>query len=85
MSDPTKSVCPICLDTIVIANQKQLKCNHTFCANCIDSWLKHHSSCPCCRQPVNQPRQITYAGHYQYNHNSMLYIMEGMGGIQYSH
>ena len=42
--------CPICL--CEITDLKVTQCNHEFCTTCIDSWLEHHSTCPCCRQQL---------------------------------
>ena len=41
------TTCSICLEYI---NQpKKLVCEHTFCNECIRTWLKLQKTCPCCR------------------------------------
>lgn len=39
--------CPICLNDI--KDIFTLKCNHVFCKECINKWLKVSSICPLCR------------------------------------
>lgn len=39
--------CSICHDSLI--NPKTLHCNHTFCSECISSWLRIHPTCPVCR------------------------------------
>tara|TARA_Y100001933_G_C18746327_1_gene458008 strand:- start:97 stop:351 length:255 start_codon:yes stop_codon:yes gene_type:complete len=40
--------CPICFEDK--QNTQKLDCEHTFCKKCIDTWLKGHNTCPCCRE-----------------------------------
>ncbi|KAK9732599.1 hypothetical protein RND81_04G009000 [Saponaria officinalis] len=44
-------VCVICLG--VFKEDETLrsmpKCGHVFHSDCVDSWLKSHATCPCCR------------------------------------
>lgn len=43
--------CPICLD--IIQNTSYLtECNHTYCKECLDTWLKSHITCPVCRKSL---------------------------------
>jgi hypothetical protein len=44
--------CAICLGTVESRNFKTLTCNHCFHKECIDIWLKDHSTCPYCRSLV---------------------------------
>ncbi|KNA11117.1 hypothetical protein SOVF_138100 [Spinacia oleracea] len=45
------NVCVICL--AVFKEDETLRsmptCGHVFHSGCVDSWLKTHSTCPCCR------------------------------------
>lgn len=57
LSSPYADNCAICLegirfaelDTGKIAN---IKCKHLFHASCLDKWLKQKSTCPMCRQTI---------------------------------
>lgn len=46
--------CLICLGDFVEGEKVRVlpKCNHGFHVKCIDTWLRSHSSCPTCRQPL---------------------------------
>ena len=45
----TDDDCSICLTKI--SNKKQpFICNHSFNADCIDTWIKQNQSCPICRE-----------------------------------
>jgi hypothetical protein len=33
---------------------RKLKCSHHFHVNCIDKWFETHSTCPTCRQQINE-------------------------------
>lgn len=48
---PTCPTCPICfkpLKSII----RQLKCNHTFCFSCIQTWFQMSDTCPLCREKI---------------------------------
>ena len=48
---PKLTNCSICLEPI--KNKYTLKnCNHSFCKNCITTWLTQANSCPYCRTEV---------------------------------
>ncbi|MDC3321580.1 hypothetical protein OAV88_03155 [bacterium] len=49
--------CPVCLDTMT--NPHSLRCQHTFCKDCIIQALRHSSSCPQCRLPA-RPREMRH-------------------------
>ena len=49
--------CPVCLDTMT--NPHSLRCQHTFCKECIVRALRHSSSCPQCRLPA-RPREMRH-------------------------
>lgn len=44
---------------------RSLPCGHDFCRECIDPWLEEHTSCPACRQRVENVRldQPSWAVH----------------------
>ncbi|KAG2315716.1 hypothetical protein Bca52824_018838 [Brassica carinata] len=46
--------CGVCLSKLEDGDKARLlpTCNHWFHANCIETWLKLHSSCPVCRNIV---------------------------------
>lgn len=42
--------CTICQENFKAKEiGKELKCNHLYHKDCIERWLKMHSTCPCCR------------------------------------
>ena len=47
---PDNLTCTICLD--IIYDPKQLKCKHSFCADCIINWIKNSKECPLCRHKI---------------------------------
>ncbi|XP_022893815.1 RING-H2 finger protein ATL74-like [Olea europaea var. sylvestris] len=53
--------CPICLGEFVEGEKIRVlpKCNHWFHVRCIDTWLVSHPSCPNCRHPLLETRQLT--------------------------
>ncbi|KAM7256296.1 hypothetical protein ACFE04_012037 [Oxalis oulophora] len=48
--------CVICITEFVTGDKVKIlpKCNHGFHVKCVDKWLKSHSSCPTCRQSLNE-------------------------------
>jgi hypothetical protein len=45
--------CCICITKInESTNVRILRCNHKYCAVCIDDWIKHKNICPICRQKI---------------------------------
>ena len=45
--------CSICQENFKAKEiGKELKCNHLYHKDCIERWLKIHSTCPCCREFV---------------------------------
>lgn len=53
--------CVICYREMHVPSQ--LPCDHIFCANCIDNWLKEANSCPMCREIVPQ-QSLEHLGAY---------------------
>lgn len=63
---------------------------HHFCRECIDSWMREHSTCPLCRANItNEATNETPTDWenririYAMNYN-ILRVMSGMGGLAYS-
>ncbi|XP_030543079.1 E3 ubiquitin-protein ligase ATL42-like [Rhodamnia argentea] len=52
--------CAVCINKFEDSETLRLlpQCKHAFHSNCIDQWLKSHSSCPLCRDKFN-PRDLT--------------------------
>ena len=51
---PQDDCCPICLSDVEDgASCVQLQCGHIYHAECIESWLKLHSTCPVCRKDAS--------------------------------
>tara|TARA_Y100001933_G_C18508235_1_gene359583 strand:- start:95 stop:382 length:288 start_codon:yes stop_codon:yes gene_type:complete len=43
--------CPICFEEITEKkNMKKTICGHKFCKECIEEWREKESSCPLCRE-----------------------------------
>ena len=40
-------------DAVIIA------CSHTFCRNCLQTWLQDHDTCPACRAPTSTQAMIS--------------------------
>ncbi|XP_047955072.1 RING-H2 finger protein ATL74-like [Salvia hispanica] len=47
--------CAVCLEIFRVGERCRIlpKCNHSFHAHCIDSWLLKTAACPICRAAVN--------------------------------
>lgn len=53
------ATCSICLDNISNSDVKELRCNHKFHRNCINTWLQDNNTCPLCRQFQGSNRNVT--------------------------
>ena len=47
-------LCAICQD--ILRNAMKLKCEHSFCTTCINTWLQTANVCPICRKKINSTR-----------------------------
>ena len=47
----TTKTCSVCLDTIKCS--QKLSCGHSFCVDCINTWIIQKQTCPYCRAPIN--------------------------------
>ncbi|RLN25285.1 RING-H2 finger protein ATL39 [Panicum miliaceum] len=49
--------CPVCLGQVQAGEKVRRlpKCAHAFHAECVDAWLRAHSTCPMCRAAVVGP------------------------------
>ncbi|CAO2186166.1 unnamed protein product [Urochloa humidicola] len=50
----TEMDCPVCLGQVEAGEKVRRlpKCGHSFHAECVDAWLRAHSTCPMCRAAV---------------------------------
>ncbi|CAI9267649.1 unnamed protein product [Lactuca saligna] len=53
--------CSVCLSEIMEGEKTRIlpKCNHAFHAECIDMWFHSHSTCPICRNPVQEQTEVS--------------------------
>jgi hypothetical protein len=49
------TICPVCSENGVAV---QTVCKHNYCTNCLTKWLSSHSTCPYCRDPINNVFRI---------------------------
>lgn len=48
-----KETCSVCLDDFAPKSiVRRLSCNHIFHQKCIDTWIRHHTTCCLCKQNV---------------------------------
>ncbi|XP_071337810.1 E3 ubiquitin-protein ligase DTX3L isoform X2 [Trachinotus anak] len=46
--DPEDESCPICMEPIVTAEKKTLRCKHSFCRECLNTAFNYKPVCPTC-------------------------------------
>ncbi|PWA67152.1 RING/U-box superfamily protein [Artemisia annua] len=65
--------CAICLCEFKDENVLRLltKCYHVFHQDCIDLWLRSHTSCPCCRSRLDTPIESPEKSPISHNSASM--------------
>ncbi|GAX84160.1 hypothetical protein CEUSTIGMA_g11583.t1 [Chlamydomonas eustigma] len=70
--DADRDMCTICLLTFEMGDRlRVLPCGHDFHQPCIDSWMRHHMTCPLCRNllwtllPTTLPAPLPATGVYQ--------------------
>lgn len=56
---PTCSICREVMEPIHTIVKPQ-ECSHTFHAICINIWLAHNRSCPCCRREISLDSQMPW-------------------------
>ncbi len=72
----SRPVCVICCDEFVAGTVvKLLPCMHSFCAECIDSWLARDTHCPICKESV-----LTAAGLSEDDVVEIMRTSDALGG-----
>ncbi|KAL6537360.1 hypothetical protein OROMI_025894 [Orobanche minor] len=56
--------CAVCLCEVSKGEKTRLlpKCNHGFHLDCIDMWFQSHPTCPLCRNPVSDQKELINSG-----------------------
>lgn len=58
--------CSVCLSEVTQGEKTRIlpNCNHGFHVQCIDMWFQSHSTCPICRNPIqnSNPNQLSPEG-----------------------
>ncbi|TYZ63716.1 hypothetical protein PybrP1_003685 [[Pythium] brassicae (nom. inval.)] len=53
--------CVVCMEALARDAGVELPCRHQFHANCIEPWLKMHSTCPTCRHQLPTDAYTNYS------------------------
>lgn len=77
--------CPVCQEHFSQINEpKILKCLHTFCKTCLESWVRQHRegqlSCPTCRQITECPNSNINSLPSNLFYKQMVEIVEAYSG-----
>ena len=77
--------CPVCQEHFSQSNEpKILKCLHTFCKTCLESWVRQHRegqlSCPTCRQITECPNSNINSLPSNLFYKQMVEIVEAYSG-----
>jgi hypothetical protein len=51
--------CPICMNTVRMSKATKTICDHVFCKNCLNKWLRRNNNCPICRTVLVESPVIT--------------------------
>ena len=49
--------CPICLQDVSDDKITKTTCDHSFCSDCLNTWLENKHTCPMCRNLLRQPSE----------------------------
>ena len=51
-----KETCVICMEEIIAKDQTKIdSCEHTYCRECIQTWVRDSENCcPCCKKVITQ-------------------------------
>lgn len=60
LEENCQSECVICIDTLKYKNAIRTECNHYYCHECWNQWMKCSTSCPTCR--MDRPRTTRFKG-----------------------
>jgi hypothetical protein len=62
--------CPICLVEYEdrVSEIRTLPCGHFFDKECIDSWFADHTTCPSCREDIDNTRSSAALGGLRHSH-----------------
>merc|ERR1712087_493579 len=54
--------CVVCSDLMVAP--RTLQCGHVTCHQCIEEWMEHSKTCPCCRAKIErEPSKVILIEH----------------------
>lgn len=75
--------CAVCLCEVSEGEKTRLlpKCNHGFHVECIDMWFQSHSTCPLCRNPVDNQNQSNCGDESQLESSALSPVVENAGNF----
>ncbi|KAG5397046.1 hypothetical protein IGI04_018860 [Brassica rapa subsp. trilocularis] len=92
--------CAVCLSHLVDGDKARVLpgCNHGFHVDCIDMWFQSHSTCPLCRntvdqssvlgfptEPQNFPTNVLVWGDHNQVRSTGLVVTEDLGSSDHQH